>query len=83
MIIDHDYYVFLASQNLPNKKNFSILGPLLLRPLFTEISVGSTPIIRSLISLNFWHRTNIKPHTWSYDFAKTLGFGKQSSGPDH
>ncbi|KAK6117785.1 hypothetical protein DH2020_048472 [Rehmannia glutinosa] len=34
-------------------------------------------------SLTFRHWAGVSPHTWSYDFAETCVFGKQSPGPGH
>ncbi|CAN6447358.1 unnamed protein product [Victoria cruziana] len=34
-------------------------------------------------SLTFRHWAGVSPHTWSYDFAETYVFGKQSPGPGH
>lgn len=42
-----------------------------------------TPVIRSPTSLTFRHWAGVSPHTWSYDFAETCVFGKQSPGPGH
>ncbi|KAJ9535434.1 hypothetical protein OSB04_un001460 [Centaurea solstitialis] len=30
-----------------------------------------------------WYTRGVSPHTWSYDFAETCVFGKQSPGPGH
>ncbi|MCD7470591.1 hypothetical protein HAX54_010570, partial [Datura stramonium] len=49
-----------------------------LRPPFTKASVAGSPIIRSSTSLTFRHWAGVNPHTWSYDFAETCVFGKQS-----
>lgn len=64
-------------------RNFATLGPLLLRPPFTGASVAGSPVIRSPTSLTFRHWAGVSPHTWSYDFAETCVFGKQSPGPGH
>lgn len=64
-------------------RNFATLGPLLLRPPFTGASVAGFPVIRSPTSLTFRHWAGVSPHTWSYDFAETCVFGKQSPGPGH
>lgn len=64
-------------------RNFATLGPLLLRPPFTGASVACFPVIRSPTSLTFRHWAGVSPHTWSYDFAETCVFGKQSPGPSH
>ncbi|KAG6735399.1 hypothetical protein POTOM_062040 (chloroplast) [Populus tomentosa] len=32
---------------------------------------------------NNWYTRGVSPHTWSYDFAETCVFGKQSPGPGH
>ncbi|KAK4387547.1 hypothetical protein Sango_2361300 [Sesamum angolense] len=42
-----------------------------------------SPVIRSPTSLTFRHWAGVSPHTWSYDFAATSVFGKQSPGPGH
>ncbi|PWA74212.1 hypothetical protein CTI12_AA254690 [Artemisia annua] len=34
-------------------------------------------------SLTFRHWAGVSPYTWSYDFAETCVFGKQSPGPGH
>jgi len=52
-------------------------------PLFTRASVAGFPVIRSPTSLTFRHWAGVSPNTWSYDFAETCVFGKQSSGPGH
>ncbi|KAK1304123.1 hypothetical protein QJS10_CPB11g00884 [Acorus calamus] len=44
---------------------------------------AGSPVIRSPTSLTFRHWAGISPHTWSYDFAETCVFGKQSPGPGH
>ncbi|KAK7293757.1 hypothetical protein RJT34_16630 [Clitoria ternatea] len=54
-----------------------------LRPPFTGASVAGSPVIRSPTSLTFQHWAGVSPHTWSYDFAETCVFGKQSPGPGH
>ncbi|XLT62555.1 hypothetical protein HN873_019079, partial [Arachis hypogaea] len=54
-----------------------------LRPPFTGASVAGSPVIRSPTSLTFRHWAGVSPHTWSYDFAETCVFGKQSPGPGH
>ena len=64
-------------------RNFATLGPLELRPPFTGASVAGSPVIRSPTSLTFRHWAGVSPHTWSYDFAETCVFGKQSPGPGH
>lgn len=65
--------------------NFATLGPLLLQPPFTGASVaGPSPVIRwSPASFTFRHWAGVSPHTWSYDFAETCVFGKQSPGLGH
>ncbi|KHN03665.1 hypothetical protein glysoja_035408 [Glycine soja] len=54
-----------------------------LRSPFTEASVIGSPVIWSLTSLTFRHLAGVSPHTWSYDFAETCVFGKQSPEPSH
>ncbi|KAK9080989.1 hypothetical protein Scep_031022 [Stephania cephalantha] len=39
--------------------------------------------LSSPTSLTFRHWAGVSPHTWSYDFAETCVFGKQSPGPGH
>ncbi|KAK1406313.1 hypothetical protein QVD17_41607 [Tagetes erecta] len=48
-----------------------------------KASVAGSPVIRSPTSLTFRHWAGVSPHTWSYDFAETCVFGKQSPGPGH
>ncbi|KAI5422359.1 hypothetical protein KIW84_045709 [Lathyrus oleraceus] len=47
---------------------------------FIGASVACFPVIRLLTFLTFWHWAGVNPHTWSYDFAETCVFGKQSPG---
>ncbi|QHO46461.1 uncharacterized protein DS421_6g187610 [Arachis hypogaea] len=74
-----DRYAFRAGRNLPDKE-FRYLRTVILRPPFTGASVAGSPVIRSPTSLTFRHWAGVSPHTWSYDFAETCVFGKQSPG---
>ncbi|KAL5067337.1 hypothetical protein RYX36_018224 [Vicia faba] len=69
-----DRYAFRASQNLPDK----------------EFRYLRTVIVTTAIHRGFGRRlpchqhwAGVIPHTWSYDFADTCVFGKQSLGPSH
>ncbi|KAK4434434.1 hypothetical protein Salat_0606200 [Sesamum alatum] len=55
-----------------------------LRPIDTvnlRLSLAVGPDTRSPTSLIFRHWAGVSPHSWSYDFAETCVFGKQSPRP--
>ncbi|KAL2224738.1 UNVERIFIED_CONTAM: putative protein ORF91 [Sesamum indicum] len=61
-------------------KEFRYLRTVIVTAPFTGASVAGSPVIRSPTSLTFRHWAGVSPHTWSYDFAETCVFGKQSPG---
>ncbi|KAK9080969.1 hypothetical protein Scep_031002 [Stephania cephalantha] len=77
-----DRYAFRAGRNLPDKE-FRYLRTVIVTAAAVGASVAGSPVIRSPTSLTFRHWAGVSPHTWSYDFAETCVFGKQSPGPGH
>ncbi|KAL2902004.1 Uncharacterized protein RDABS01_027086 [Bienertia sinuspersici] len=72
-----DRYAFRAGRNLPDKE-FRYL-----RTVIVTAAVHRLPCHQVTTSLTFRHWAGVSPHTWSYDFAETCVFGKQSPGPGH
>ncbi|CAL1381051.1 unnamed protein product [Linum trigynum] len=77
-----DRYAFCVGRNLPDKE-FCYLRTIKVTPLLPEASVAGSHVIRSPTFLTFRHWEGVSPHTWTYHFAETCGFGKQSLGPGH
>ncbi|KAK8966107.1 hypothetical protein KSP40_PGU004744 [Platanthera guangdongensis] len=77
-----DRYAFRVGRNLPNKE-FRYLRTVIVMVAIHRASVVGSPVIRSPTSLTFRHWAGVSPHTWSYDFAETCLFGKQSPGLGH
>ncbi|KAJ3669776.1 hypothetical protein LUZ61_022630 [Rhynchospora tenuis] len=77
-----DRYAFRAGRNLPDKE-FRYLWTVIVTAAVHRASVASSAVISSPTSLTFRHWAGVSPITWSYDFAETCVFGKQSPGPGH
>ena len=77
-----DRYAFRAGRNLPDKE-FRYLRTVIVTAAVHRGFGRRPPVIRSPTSLTFRHWAGVSPHTWSYDFAETCVFGKQSPGPGH
>ncbi|KAF5808935.1 hypothetical protein HanRHA438_Chr04g0161091 [Helianthus annuus] len=77
-----DRYAFRAGRNLPDKE-FRYLRTVIVTVAVHRGFGRGSPVIRSPTSLTFRHWAGVSPHTWSYDFAETCVFGKQSPGPGH
>uniref|UniRef100_A0A2N9HQM6 Uncharacterized protein n=1 Tax=Fagus sylvatica TaxID=28930 RepID=A0A2N9HQM6_FAGSY len=50
--------------------------------IFTDMSISPSLSPRQCPD-RYAFRAGVSPHTWSYDFAETCVFGKQSPGPGH
>ena len=78
-------YVFLAGQNLPDKE-FRYLRTIIVTTAVHRGFGRRLPCHQVTNFLNLpalGRRQPPYPHTWSYDFAETCVFGKQSPGPGH
>ncbi|KAI5021532.1 hypothetical protein ZWY2020_058262 [Hordeum vulgare] len=77
-----DCYAFRAGRSLPNKE-FRYLRSVIVTTAVHRGFGRGFPVISSPTSLTFRHWAGVNPHTWSYNFAETYVFGKQSPGPGH
>lgn len=78
-----DRYAFRAGRNLPDKE-FRYLRTVIVTAAVHRGFGRRLPCHQvTKPSLPFRHWAGVSPHTWSYDFAETCVFGKQSPGPGH
>ncbi|KAJ1681954.1 hypothetical protein LUZ63_022825 [Rhynchospora breviuscula] len=75
-----DRYAFRAGRNLPDKEFRYLWTVIVTAAVSPGASVASSTVISSPTSLTFRHWAGVSPHTWSYDFAETCVFVKQSPG---
>ncbi|KAJ8436655.1 hypothetical protein Cgig2_003034 [Carnegiea gigantea] len=79
-----DCYAFRAGRNLPDNEFCYLRTVIVTATVHRSFGRWPIPFIRwSPASFTFRHWAGVSPHTWSYDFAETCVFGKQSPGLGH
>ncbi|KAG9455494.1 hypothetical protein H6P81_000002 [Aristolochia fimbriata] len=77
-----DRYAFRAGRNLPDKE-FRYLRTVIVTAAVHRGFGRRLPCHQVTNFLDLPALGGRQPHTWSYDFAETCVFGKQSPGPGH
>ncbi|KAG9455499.1 hypothetical protein H6P81_000007 [Aristolochia fimbriata] len=77
-----DRYAFRAGRNLPDKE-FRYLRTVIVTAAVHRGFGRRLPCHQVTNFLDLPALGRRQPHTWSYDFAETCVFGKQSPGPGH
>ncbi|KAL4287296.1 hypothetical protein HN51_054911 [Arachis hypogaea] len=77
-----DRYAFCAGRNLPDKE-FRYLRTVIVTAAVHRGFGRRLPCHQVTNFLDLPALGRRQPHTWSYDFAETCVFGKQSPGPGH
>ncbi|QCE14664.1 hypothetical protein DEO72_LG11g1667 [Vigna unguiculata] len=77
-----DHYAFRAGRNLPDKE-FRYLRTVIVTAAIHRGFGRRLPCHQVTNFLDLPALAGVSPHTWSYNFAETCVFGKQSPGLGH